>query len=221
MTTTLLLVIVIIGISLYAWSKPQLLQNMLMNPYRIYHDKQYYRFITSGFIHNGYLHLFFNTFTLFFFGTNIERVIELQFGDAAVIALPGLRFNYVFVLFFLAAVVVSDIPTFLKHRDKIYYNSLGASGGVSAIIFASILFFPLSALSFILIPVRIPAFLLGTLFLIYSYYQSKNAMDNVNHDAHLYGAVFGLVSCAVAQPQVLLSFVQQLSQFNLTEWQWF
>ena len=192
-----------------------------MNPYRIYHDNEYYRFITSGFIHNGYLHLFFNTFTLFFFGSNIEIVIERIFGPVCLINFGVFQLNYFFILFFLVAVVISDIPTFLKHKDKIYYNSLGASGGVSAIIFASILFFPLAALSFVLIPVRIPAFILGFLFLVYSYYQSKNAMDNVNHDAHLYGAIFGLLACAAAQPSVLMGFVEQIASFNLAEWQWF
>lgn len=206
MSVTLILIIIIAGISFYAWSAPQIQAKLMMNPYRVSQRNEFHRFITSGFIHSGYIHLFFNLFTLYFFGSQMERIFNFMFGSKGVIY---------FLILFIVGVIVSDIPTYFKYRHSPGYNSLGASGGVAALVFSFILFNPTEKLYILFIPFGIPGFILGTLFLVYSYYQSKNSGDNINHDAHLYGALFGLVFSTIIQPSILLRFVDALANWRI------
>lgn len=176
-----------------------------MNPYRIQRQNQYYRFITSGLIHKDHIHLLFNMFSLYFFGVAIESIFKIAFGE----------FGWVYyVALYLMAVVVSDLPTYFKNRNNIYYNSLGASGGVSAVIFAFVLFRPLDSIC-LYVFICLPGFIMGLLFVVFSYYQGKKSADNINHDAHLYGAMFGLLFCAVLYPRSISLFVEQLMQWRL------
>jgi membrane associated rhomboid family serine protease len=202
MNTTLILIIITIGISIYAWKQPALYQKWILNPYKVSHLNQYWRFLTSGFLHLNYTHLFFNMFALYFFGQNVAYYFGRN-GDWMMIAL------------FLLGIIVSDIPTYLKHRNNPNYNSLGASGGVAAVIFSSIMFDPLNKIYLFFIPIGIPGFILGVLYIIYSYYQSKNMTDNINHDAHLFGSIFGIVFTVVVQPQVVPHFFEQIKQWSL------
>ena len=194
---------VVIGVtvlaSLYAWNNASVLQGWMMNPYSIDKRREYWRFITSGFIHNDYAHLFFNMFTLYFFG----RIVERQLGGV------------LFLVMYLVGIVASDVPTYLKHRNSPHYNSLGASGGVSAVVFSSILFDPLNPLYLMFIPIGIPGFIFGGLYMFYSYYQANRSGDNINHDAHLYGALFGIVFSVIVVPGALVNFVQQVSTWRL------
>jgi membrane associated rhomboid family serine protease len=176
-----------------------------MNPYLVYTANQYYRFISSGFLHGDFSHLLWNMFSFYFFGTVVESYFSMLFGSVGA---------YYFVLFYLMAIVVSDIPSYFKHRKNPGYNSLGASGGVSAIIFVSIIFQPLQPICFYFV-ICLPGFILGFAYLIWSYFKSKNSNDNVNHEAHLYGAVFGIVFCAVMYPSSLLNFFEQLKGFKI------
>lgn len=176
-----------------------------MTPYHINHQKQYYRFITSGFIHKDHIHLLMNMFSFYFFGRVIESVFAELFGS-----LGGVYF----IVLYLVAIVVSDLPTYLKHKDNPGYHSLGASGGVAAVIFASIILLPLQDICIYFI--CMPGFILGTLYLVYSYYQGRKANDGINHDAHLYGALFGLVFCVVLYPASLPNFFRQVMS-----WQYF
>ena len=116
---------------------------------------------------------------------------------------------------YLAGIVASDVPTYLKHRNSPHYNSLGASGGVSAVVFSSILFAPLNPLNLMFIPIDIPGFIFGGLYMFYSYYQANRGGDNINHDAHLYGALFGIVFSVIVVPGALVNFVQQVSTWRL------
>lgn len=208
MSITTILLIVIVGASLYAWNKPEVMQKWMMNPYAVKHGRQYWRFITSGFIHSTTTHLLFNGLTLYFFGNVIEQYFLLYFGTFG----QGL-----YLILFLAGVVVSEIPTYLKYRDRPHYNSLGASGGVSAVIFAAVMFNPVAdiCLYFILC---LPGFVMALLYLAYSAYQSRQNSpgDNINHDAHLYGALFGIVFAIAAHPPVLADFLSQIGSY-----QWF
>ncbi len=206
MTVTLVLIALIAAISFYAWSKPELQMKFMMTPYRVKHHNEYYRFLTSGFIHSGYIHLFFNIFTLFFFGQQMEYIFEFFF--------PGKSTLY-FLILFVVGVIVSDIPTFIRYQNSPGYNSLGASGGVSALVFSFILFNPTEKLYILFIPIGIPGFILGSLFLVYSYYQAKNSADNINHSAHLYGALFGLIFSVIVQPTILMRFVNALANWRL------
>ncbi|MEN7549068.1 rhomboid family intramembrane serine protease [Rapidithrix thailandica] len=201
----LVLIIIIVAISLYTGNRPALLQKLMMNPYRIVHNKEYYRMLSSGFIHGGMAHLFFNCFTLYFFGSLMERIFNQLFGPLGTLY---------YLLLFILGVVISDIPTLVKHKNNFHYNSLGASGGVSAVVFASIIFNPLGEIYLFLIPFGIPGFILGLVYLIYSYYQSKNSSDHINHDAHFFGALFGVAYSVILYPSVIPHFFRELSRWT-------
>jgi len=201
LTTTTWILIVTIATSFYAWNRQDIYQKWIMNPYQVKHHKQYWRFITSGFVHINYTHLFFNMFALFFFGQHVAYYF-------------GIMGNQILVILYLLGIVISDIPTYLKYKDVPNYNSLGASGGVAAVLFSSIMFEPLNPIRIMFIPIDIPGFVLGTLYLVYSYYQGKRMSDNINHDAHLFGAIFGLVFTVLLRPGVIVSFVQQIKDWS-------
>lgn len=202
LSATTWILIVTIAASFYAWNQQNIYQKWMLNPYQIKHSKQYWRFITSGFVHLNYTHLFFNMFALYFFGQHVAYYF-------------GAMGNQLLVVLYLSGIMISDIPTYLKYKDVPNYNSLGASGGVAAVLFSSIMFEPLNPIYIMFIPIGIPGFVLGTLYLIYSYYQGKRMSDNINHDAHLYGAIFGLVFTVLLRPGVIVSFVQQIKDWSL------
>jgi membrane associated rhomboid family serine protease len=139
-------------------------------------------------------------FALFFFGQNVAHYF-------------GPNGELLMLLLYLLGIIFSDIPTYLKYQNMPNYNSLGASGGVAAVVFSSIMFDPLNLIMIFPIPFAIPGFLLGTLYLIYSYYQGKRMADNINHDAHLFGALFGLVFTVVIRPGVVLNFVDEITNW--------
>jgi len=191
-------------ISWFAASKPIVLQRLMMNPYRITRNNEYYRFVTSGLIHANFSHLLWNMFSLYFFGNVVEQYFTFIFGEAS---------PYIFVGFYVLAIVVSDLPTYFKNRNHPAYNSLGASGGVAAVIFASVLFQPLEKICFYFV-FCLPGFILAMGYVVYSYYSGKKSNDNINHDAHLYGALFGVLFCAVTDPSSVPLFIHQVSQWK-------
>lgn len=205
MSITLILILVTVGISLAAWNNPGLMDRWIMNPYAVAKRGEYYRLVTSGFLHADLGHLFFNMLSFYFFAGPIEQIFEQLF--------PGLG-GVVLVVFYLVAIVVSDIPTLIKYKNSSGYNSLGASGGVSAIIFATILLFPLMGIALFFIPIPIPGFIFAGLYLAYSYYAARQGSSGINHDAHLYGALFGLLFMAVAHPPALGRFVEQIATWR-------
>ena len=159
----------------YAWKYPVLMNRSLFSPYRINHHKEYQRFIYSGFIHKDGTHLLFNMFTFFFFGRVVEQFLAYRLG-----MVPGAA---LYVVFYLAAIVIADIPTYLKRKDDPSYHALGASGGTSAAVFASIVLAPLDKICIFGI-FCLPGFILGILFLGYSIYQGKQEEGNINHDGN-------------------------------------
>ncbi len=205
MSITLIIIIITVLASLYAWNNAAVMQKWMLNPYAVKRNNEYFRFITSGLIHQDYLHLFFNMLALYSFGSVVEQQFAYEFPEAG-----GLLFAALYIL----GVVASDIPTYLKHQDQAYYNSLGASGGVSSIVFAGILLYPLMEMGLLLIPIRLPGFIFGGLYMFYSYYQAQRGGDFINHDAHLYGAVFGLVFTAIAIPASMPGFVEQIGNWK-------
>lgn len=203
---TLILIIITVGISLYAMNQSGVLYGFMMNPYMITQRGQYYRLVTSGFIHKDHMHLLFNMFSFYFFGTQLEYIFQYIFG--------GTMGSVYFILLYILGIIVSDLPTLIKHRNNHGYNSLGASGAVSAVIFACILFQPLQDICLYAV-LCFPGFILGTLYLIYSYISAKKSRDGINHDAHLYGALFGIIFCIVLYPDSIHIFIEQMKGWKL------
>jgi membrane associated rhomboid family serine protease len=206
MSLTDLITGVTVLLSIVAFQNEKMLSQWMMNPYQVVRKNQYYRFISSGFIHAGWVHLIFNMISFYSFGQAIEYLFRRMHG-------PVLGPVY-YLLLYLGAIVVSEIPTYLRHRNFPQYNSLGASGGVSAIIFAWILYYPLNTIN-IYFALPVPGFVLGVVYLVFSYQLDKQGGGNINHSAHLYGALFGFVFALVLDPTALLGFFEQISQWNL------
>nr|HQV06693.1 rhomboid family intramembrane serine protease [Chitinophagaceae bacterium] len=155
--TTLIIIIITVIISLGGFSRPQVMNDLIFYPPAITQQNQWYRFITSGFLHADYTHLFFNMLTLYFFGSGMEKFYDAQIGKLG------------FLIFYLAGIIVSSIPTYIKHRNDAGYRSLGASGGVSAVVFAYVLFAPWSWFTF----PPLPAVVYAVIYIYYSVYMSK------------------------------------------------
>jgi membrane associated rhomboid family serine protease len=206
MSISIVLIAISVIASLYAWKHPDIYNKWMMNPYAVIHKRQYFRLITSGFIHNGYVHLLFNMITLYFFGDVIEQVFRYYYGGKGI---------FYFLLLYFLGMLVADIPSLVKYKDNPNYNSLGASGAVSAVLFASILFNPTAKVCIFLPLLCIPGFIFGILFLLYSYYQGRKMSDNINHDAHFYGAVFGIIFGIVIEPGVIVSFFDQILNYKI------
>lgn len=205
MSVTLIIIITTIILSLYSWSSPVIFERWMFNPYLITRRRQYLRFLTSGFIHKDFVHLFLNMFVLYSFGRYVEFELQFMYGNNAPLT---------FLIIYILAIVVADLPTFFQYRNVRTYYSLGASGAVSAIVFSSIMFNPLGKVSIIFLPVSFPGFVLGILYLIYSYYQGKRMAGNVNHNAHLFGALFGIAATVALDPNVIIEFISDLGDFR-------
>ncbi|QSE98518.1 rhomboid family intramembrane serine protease [Fulvivirga lutea] len=205
MSITLIIIIITGLISYNAFNNPTLKARLIFNPYTILRNREYHRFLSSGFIHADFIHLLFNMFVLWMFGGYVEQIFAAIYGTAGYV---------LYVLMYLIGIVVSDIPSFLKHKDSPYYNALGASGGVSALLFSFIVFNPTQDLCLYGL-LCFPGFIWGALYIIYSVYMGKRKGDNINHDAHLYGGLFGIAFTIVAVPGVIPAFIDQLSTFSL------
>ena len=192
-------------VSFLAFNNTELRQKLIFNPFIIRSKNEYYRFITSGLIHADWVHLIFNMIVIFYFSFTIEGYY-LQLFDSKMIA------KYYFLFLYIGGLIISDLPSYFKHKDNYYYNSLGASGATSSVLFAFILFQPWSMLYFFGI-IPIPAILFGLGFLWYSSHMSKKATDNINHDAHFYGAVWGILFTLIIKPEVGLIFLNKLLTF--------
>lgn len=204
MSITLIIIIITVVASFYAWNKPHIQEKWVFSPYRVNTRNEYFRFISSGFIHGDQMHLLFNMFTFYFFGSVIEKVYQYYFGGIGAV---------LFVVLYLMGIVVSDLKTYVKHKNDPHYRALGASGGVSAVVFSSIMFFPLNKICLFAI-LCLPGFILGILYIIYSFYQGKQIGGRINHDAHLYGAVFGIIFSIIIDPGVLGRFFDQVMSFR-------
>ena len=184
-------------VSWIAFNNRQLADRLILWPPAIDKHRQYDRLLTYGFIHADFMHLLFNMITLFFFGPLIERLMS------------GIGV-WVFPVFYLTALVVSILPTYLKNQKNPNYLSLGASGAVSAVLFAFILLQPWQLIFVFFIP--LPAIVFAVLYLGYSIWMDKRGGDRINHSAHLSGAAYGVLFMVVMEPRVLGYFLSQLQQ---------
>lgn len=199
----LILIGLTVLVSVYAWSNQELLNSWILDPYRMNgRPSQWYRFLTSGFLHADWGHLVFNMITLYSFGGLALTAFVSELGTSAGIM--------AFLALYLGGIILSDLPTYFRHRHDPDYRSLGASGGVSSVLFAGILFQPIGKVYMMFIPIGIPGFIWGVLYLFYSYYMGRQRRDNINHDAHFYGALYGVLLTLALIPSVAGTFAQQI-----------
>jgi membrane associated rhomboid family serine protease len=195
---TLAIIFITSLISILGFRQGKIIDELIFWPPAINQKHQYYRFITCGLIHADYMHLIFNMVTLYFFGTIMEAHYQGELGLQ----------KWYYLALYIGALIVSNIPTYIKHRNDAGYRSLGASGAVSAVLFAFILLSPWQRIYVIVFPV--PAIIYGGLFLFYSAYMSRKGGDHVNHDAHFYGALFGMLFTIAVRPDVVNVFLNEL-----------
>ncbi|WP_018861500.1 MULTISPECIES: rhomboid family intramembrane serine protease [unclassified Thioalkalivibrio] len=192
---TLFIIAGTVAASVWAWQRPRVMERMIYWPPAVARG-EYWRLVTHGFIHADGTHLAFNMITLFFFGMAMERVLVPAIGVLG------------FVAFYLAGIVLAILPTHLRHRDNRFYRSLGASGAVSAVLFAYILLQPWSMLFVFFIPM--PAIVFAAAYVAYSFWAQRQARDNVNHSAHLWGGAWGVGFMLLLEPALFGRFFQEL-----------
>ena len=195
MIITLGLIATTVAVSYLAWRDPQLMSKLIHWPPGVQRG-EYWRLVTHGFIHADGTHLLFNMVTLFFFGRFMEQALTPRIGEIG------------FVLFYLAGIVIASLPSQFRHRNNARFQSLGASGAVAAVLFAYILLQPWSMLIVFVVPV--PAIVFAAAYVGYSMWAERQAQDNINHSAHLWGAAWGVVFLVALEPGVLPHFVNEL-----------
>lgn len=207
MSVTQIIVIITCLVSIPAFSRERLKEDLLFWPYEISHKNQYYRFLTCGLIHADAMHLIFNMVSLYSFGVAIETFLYPVFFNQHTVIL--------YVLLYVLGIIFSCIPDFFRYKNNFSYRALGASGAVSAVIFSAILLEPTMPLRFFFIPIDIPGWLFGLAFLGLSAYLSRRGGDNIGHNAHFWGGVFGLVftflaSISFTKVNLLNRFIEQV-----------
>lgn len=196
MNHTTVIIIITVIISIAAWQSRPLLERLIFYPPAV-NKGQYDRLLTHGFIHADGMHLLFNMFTLYFFGSVIERFYINKFG------------NLGFVAFYVLAITVAILPTYARNKNNPRYSSLGASGAVSAVLFAYILFAPWNTL-YLFAVLPIPAIVFAIAYVAYSIWADRRGGGNINHSAHLFGAVFGVVATIAIEPGIIFHFLNRL-----------
>ncbi|MNK05747.1 intramembrane serine protease GlpG [compost metagenome] len=180
--------------SIYAFNNHDLYGKFMLHPYSVSRRHKVYTLLTSGLIHADWMHLIFNMMTFFFFAFQLEAMIG----------------SWRFATVYIFGLILSDIPSVIKHKNDMWYNSLGASGAISAVLFSYILFQPFSSMIIFPIPIPIWAIIFGPLYLVYCVYASKQSRDNINHDAHFFGALTGLIVTVLVVPGAIPHFIAQI-----------
>ncbi|KJV33743.1 rhomboid family intramembrane serine protease [Luteibacter yeojuensis] len=197
MLTTILIIAVTCVVSFVALQNRRLMDDLVLWPPAITRSREYYRLVSYGLVHADFGHLFFNMLTLFFFGRVMEQLYTNVMGPLG------------FVTFYIGGLLVSILPTYMQNRKNAGYTSLGASGAVSAVLFAYVLVAPWTRILVFIIPM--PAVLYAILFVVYSIYMDRRGGDNVNHGAHLWGAAYGVIFTIALQPGLLPHFLEAIS----------
>ena len=182
---TIVIVVLTCIISIPAFSSQKIMDDLIFYPPAVTNQNQWYRFVTCGFIHADFFHLAFNMFALYSFGSFVERGFVQLFGNE--------KGKVFYGLMYILALIFSLVPTYAKHKEDYRYRSLGASGAVSAVIFAGLMLVPTAKVGILFIPFGVPGYIFGPLYLILSTYLSKRGNSGINHSAHIWGALFGVV----------------------------
>ncbi len=224
LSITLVIIIITCIVSFGALGNQQLMDKLIFYPPAVTRDKEWYRFFSCGLIHADFGHLAFNMYALYIFGEGVSRGpglgktgLEYEFID-----LFGNKGKLLYLLMYVLAFAVCLIPTYSRNRNNYNYKSLGASGAVSAVVFASILLNPLGYMGLLFIPVYMVSFLFGGLYLAVSYYLDKRGAGHINHSAHFWGALFGILflwiaAAAIIHLPLLSLFVEQVKNFDLSQ----
>lgn len=190
MSITYIIIIITAAVSILAFNREQMKDDLLFWPYYINREGQYYRFITNGVLHADAMHLIFNMVSFYSFGMALENYLfKALFGELS---------RAMLAVLYITAIIVAVIPDYIKYKDKSFYRSLGASGAVSAIVFAAITIQPNMPIQFFFIPFKIPGFVFGICFLILSASLAKKGGGNIGHSAHFWGSVYGIVFTYIA-----------------------
>ena len=208
-TMTISIVLLTSVISFTAFSNEIVMDDLIFYPPAITNRNQWYRFITCGLIHADFLHLAFNMYSFYLFGDIVEKSFFTIFGEQG---------KLVYILLYITALIVSLLPTYIGHKNDYHYRSLGASGAVSAIIFAGIFLYPTLGMGIFPIPFHIPGFIFGPLYLAVSYYLANKGQGNINHSAHIWGAIYGIVflfitSRFMSEYDLLNNFINQVGNY--------
>jgi membrane associated rhomboid family serine protease len=197
MSVTLIIIAITCAVSFVALNNPKMLDALILWPPAVTRNNDYYRLLSYGLIHADFPHLLFNMITLYFFGRAMEDFYNAQMGD------------YGFAFFYVLGLLASILPTYIKNKNNAQYRSLGASGAVSAVLFAFILFQPWATIYVYVIPV--PAIIYAVLYVAYTIYSERRGGDNINHSAHLWGAAYGIAFTLIMEPRVLNVFLDALT----------
>ncbi|HAQ64502.1 MAG TPA: rhomboid family intramembrane serine protease [Bacteroidales bacterium] len=199
---TIFLVIMTSLVSILAFQNQELSDKLRFNAWLIFKKQQGWRFLSYGLIHADWLHLMVNMFVLYSFGPFVEEFYRWHYGPPA---------PFYFLLLYIGGLAFSVAGSFARQKENPHYNAVGASGAVSAIVFAVMVFEPMAPLRIMFIPIDIPAILFGLLYLVYSAWMAKKGTDNIGHDAHFLGAIFGLVFTIALKPSLFLSMIQKIT----------
>ncbi len=206
MSITLFIIVITSAISFYAFKNTRLTSKWIFSPYLIYKEKEFQRFLSSGFIHADIYHLLFNMLSLYSFGENMEAVYNYYFPEHA---------KLYFIILYIGGIVISNLPFFIKNKNNPNYFSLGASGGISAVVFSFILFSPNSTMC-IFGFICLPSLVFGLLYIMYVIYLNTNKIvSTTNHIAHLTGAAFGIIFNIILEPKIVPFFLHQLKNIKL------
>jgi membrane associated rhomboid family serine protease len=187
-----------IAVSIIAFQRRDIFDKLKFNAYEIKHHKKYYRFLSYGLVHADWMHLIINMFVLWSFGQIVVLYFDHYF---------GLKAHLFYFLLYVGGLGFSTLFDFGKHKDDVYYNAVGASGAVAAVVFSSIILYPAGEIYLFLIPIGIPAPIFGILYLAYSVYMGKRGGDNIGHNAHFWGAVYGIIFTIAMNPEFLTMFM--------------
>ena len=198
------LILITVVISVFAFSNNQFKEKGIFSPFEYHKNKKWWLLITHGFLHADFFHLFFNVYVLYIFGPRIESYFNIS-SDIG---------SFYFISFYLGAMVFATLPSILKHNNNPMYKSLGASGAISAVVFAHILIFPLDELGLLIIPgLWLPGFVFGALYLIAEHFLSKKQYSNIAHDAHISGSIFGILFIIIYDFNNLIHFFRSVGNY--------
>ncbi len=201
---TLVIIIVTAIISIISFSRDDIFDKMMLNPYQVLRKKELFRLITHGFMHADWTHLLINMFVLYFFGRNVEswfRELKMEgYIDSVTLT---------YSLLYFGGIIISSLITLFRYRNDRWYNSVGASGAVSAVVFTSIFFSPLERIYFFAV-IPIPGIAFALVYLVYSSFMSRRSKDNINHDSHFLGAVYGLIFPMLISLDLFTHFIRGL-----------